>query len=128
MPLRSKRRSSSPTAKKPNSIETAANAPNQNTGSSPPTDGRPISRRKCASFSRSNASLAVPMKNAIPSSISSTGCPRTKRPPSRAVVPSSLKAPLRSSRGRRRKPVSDIRKIEPTAQTIETRPPAMTAH
>ena len=47
--------------------------PNQTTGSSCPTAGNPTSRRKCASFSRSNASLEAPMNNSDPIRSTITG-------------------------------------------------------
>ncbi len=82
---------------------------------------------KCASLSRSNASLAAPTKKAIPSSISSTGCARTNRPPFTAVAVRSANAPARSSTGRRRKPVSGMRAMQASAQAISSAPPAITA-
>ena len=77
VPRRSNRLRSRPTAKKPKTIETTLNAPNHTTGSKLPIEGRPMSRRKCASLSRSNASAPVPPMSAMPIS-SSRGAARAR--------------------------------------------------
>jgi hypothetical protein len=54
-------------------IPTSQRIPNQTTGDRLPTAGKPTSRRKCASLSRSKLSLEAPMKTATVTRRTMTG-------------------------------------------------------
>ena len=110
----------------PSTIPVSQKIPNQTTGSRLPTAGKPTSRRKCASFSRSKASLDVPMKSSTPMSRRTIGVAQAKRAPLSAWVLSWLTADARSERGLRRNPVSGMTKMQTRPHRIVNAPPTMT--
>ena len=85
-----------------------------------------MSRRKCASLSRSNASLDIPMNSSTEMSSRMIGAAHANLAPPSAVVFSCWRAGFRSERGCRRKPVSGIKNMQPIPHATVTTPPAIT--
>ena len=93
----------------------APKTPNQTTGSSPPSEGSPTSRMKCACQSRSKPSLHIPANAAMPRIASSAGRARTRRAPCAPVWLIWANDP-RSSRGSGANPVSGIARAKKSGE------------
>ncbi len=120
---RSIRRRTSSTAPRLSTSPPALMMPNHTTGSQPPKEGMPVSRRKWASRSRSNASEAAPKITAMARIVPSTGRRLTSASPPRSVAPIARQL-SRSSRAAGWKPVSGITHSSTAASPRQSTPPS----
>ena len=103
-------------------IVPAPKTPNQTTGSSPPSEGSPMSRMKCACQSRSKPSLHIPANAAMPRIARSAGRARTRRAPCARRMASSGRTTHAPPAAAARTPVSGIARAKKSASRIVPAP------